>query len=144
MNQWGWSVPMASKLGVYQSLSRLNWNLPVLSEFLAATFNLKKQQWRILNKHFWKFQHKMCLLALLASMLQMRNTPFSEMDLWKEKHCHLLSITRVVCTNCPAMYCLLFICIRLYVIRCIEIVIIQGRLNENGCTTIWLNDVNSI
>lgn len=80
-------------------------------------------------------------------MLQMKDTPFSEMDLWKEKHCHLLLITRVVCTNCPAMYCLLFICIRLYVTQCIEIVnsvIIQGRLNENGFTTIWLDDVNSI
>lgn len=81
----------------------------------------------------------MCLLALLAARLQ-KNTPFSEL----EKHCHLLLITHVVCTNLPAMYCLLFICIRLYVTQCIEIVnnvIIQGRLNENGCATIWLNDV---
>lgn len=91
----------------------------------------------------------MCLLALLAARLHKmkKNTPLSELDLWKEKHCHLLLITHVVCTNLPAMYCLLFICIRLYVTQCIEIVnnlIIQGRLNENGCTTIWLNDVFSI
>lgn len=104
-----------------------NWNLRVLFEFVAATFNLKKQQFHILNEQIW-------------------TQPF--LDLWKEKHCHLLSKPCVVCTNCLAMYCLLFVCIRLYVTQCIKVinihVILQGQFNENGCATIWLNDVNSI
>lgn len=47
------------------------------------------------------------------------------------------------------MYCLLFVCIRLYVTQCIKFinvhVILQGQFNENGCTTVYgLYDVNSI